>query len=110
MTIFCSAQRGGTIGVLPACKRAASRCELCSSYNDTMTKNCSVEPAALYKILLHSLKHTAGVNGVLLGTVSVGTATGAGPATAVRVVDAVPVGHGFVTLTPVLEMALSQVG
>ncbi|EFN52064.1 hypothetical protein CHLNCDRAFT_58988 [Chlorella variabilis] len=74
-----------------------------------MTKNCSVEPAALYKILLHSLKHTAGVNGVLLGTVSVGTATGAGPATAVRVVDAVPVGHGFVTLTPVLEMALSQI-
>lgn len=57
---------------------------------------------ALFTILLHAAKHpTSAVNGLLLGT--------AGPG-AVEVARAVPVCHSFITLTPLLEAAMAQVG
>lgn len=73
-------------------------------------RDAHVDQAALLKILLHATKHpSSGVNGVLLGTLQAASGGGAAPAT-VRVTDAIPVCHGFITLTPVLETALSQVG
>ena len=87
-------------------------------------KSYAIEGAAMLKILLHAAKHpTSAVNGVLLGTVSPAAggaaAAGASPPTsprvlgaaaAVQVTDAVPIGHTFITLAPVLEAALCQVG
>ncbi|KAI3432209.1 hypothetical protein D9Q98_003771 [Chlorella vulgaris] len=72
-------------------------------------RDAHVDQAALLKILLHATKHpSSGVNGVLLGTLQAASGGGAAPAT-VRVTDAIPVCHGFITLTPVLETALSQI-
>jgi hypothetical protein len=70
-----------------------------------MPSDVIVEPLALYKVLLHAIKHpTTAVNGVLLGAVA-----GEGGSAAVTVTDAVPVCHSYITLAPVLEAALSQV-
>lgn len=77
------------------------------------------ETAAL-KILLHAAKFPyAAVNGVLLGTVS-GNAGGDGSSddahiegsrqTRITIVDAVPLFHTFLSLAPMLETALVQVG
>ena len=78
-----------------------------------------VSDQALFKVLLHATKHpTSAVNGLLLGTVET-SAPGASPPTSPRaagsgvvrvtVTDAIPVCHSFITLTPVIEVALSQV-
>lgn len=70
------------------------------------------ETAAL-KILLHAAKFPyAAVNGVLIGTVSQGSADSPDSAqsqTAVTIVDAVPLFHTFLSLAPMLETALAQV-
>ncbi|KAL4856488.1 ER membrane protein complex subunit 8/9 [Chlorella vulgaris] len=72
-------------------------------------RDAHVDQAALLKILLHATKHpSSGVNGVLLGTLQAASGGGAASAT-LRVTDAIPVCHGFITLTPVLETALSQI-
>lgn len=68
---------------------------------------------AALKILLHALKYpTTGVCGYLLGedreTQEKGTA-GDSFATVVHITDAVPVLHNFLTLTPSLEIALTQI-
>ncbi|KAK9813344.1 hypothetical protein WJX73_001519 [Symbiochloris irregularis] len=63
------------------------------------------ENAAL-KILLHAAKYpSAAVNGVLLGTV----AQSESDLSAVTIVDAVPLFHTFLSLSPMLETALVQV-
>lgn len=67
-----------------------------------------MDRTALLKIVLHAAKYaTTAVNGVLIGTVS-NPASGQGPA--VHVYDAIPLLHNFITLTPMLECALIQVG
>jgi hypothetical protein len=86
-----------------------------------MTKNYSADNTALLKILLHSAKYaTSSVNGFLLGKASIGKdsvlgspqvsprPSGSGQAT-VSVLDAVPLGHSFLSLAPVIETALVQV-
>ena len=80
-----------------------------------------VDRTALLKIVLHAAKYPCGaVNGVLLGTVAAaaaapgasppGSPRGAAGGAAVHVYDAVPLCHNFISLTPVLECALTQVG
>ncbi|KAL4445001.1 hypothetical protein ABPG77_004051 [Micractinium sp. CCAP 211/92] len=63
-------------------------------------KPCNLSADALYTVLLHAAKHpTSAVSGLLLGAVS-----GEG----VEVAQALPVCHGFITLTPLLEAAMVQ--
>jgi hypothetical protein len=62
--------------------------------------------SAIIKLVLHAAKfpHTA-VNGVLLGSVSGGSAG----EQQVDIVDAVPLFHSHHSLAPALEVALAQV-
>eukprot|EP00887_Chlorella_sp_A99_P005971 scaffold27.g5971.t1 len=71
-----------------------------------MVRECEVARAALLKILLHAAKFpTSGVCGILIGALQT-TAEAAGPH--IRVYDAIPLLHTFITLTPMLETALAQ--
>ena len=75
-----------------------------------MSPSYSVDNATLLKILLHAAKYPyAAVNGLLLGTVR-SEDPEAGKQLIVSVLDAIPLLHTFLTLTPSLETALVQVG
>lgn len=66
----------------------------------------SLQENAALKILLHAAKYpSAAINGLLLGTV----AQSDSDASAVTIVDAVPLFHTFLSLSPMLETALVQV-
>jgi ER membrane protein complex subunit 8/9 len=75
---------------------------------------CALERGALLKLLLHAFKFpTTGVNGFLLGVdgPSDGAVNSVPPASSqspLLIVDAVPVSHSYLTLTPSLEIALAQ--
>lgn len=82
------------------------------------SKNVIVDRGALLTMLLHAAKHpTSAVCGLLLGELRTpARAPGTSPPTSPRasmpklhVLDAVPVLHSFITLTPLLECALAQV-
>lgn len=77
-----------------------------------MPLSCTLDSAALLKILLHATKYPASpINGVLLGTATGGT--GSQPAedatSSLRIVDAVPLFHTYLHLAMPLETALLQV-
>lgn len=80
-----------------------------------MTVSCKLDRTATLKILLHAAKYsTTGVNGFLIGRIGTGSGgDGEGevhsPRGTVQVVDALPVLHNYITLTPMLEAALFQV-
>lgn len=78
-----------------------------------MTFKLTVDNTALIKIILHALKYpTTGVNGILIGEEKSSGPALAGsdsPDTSVHVFDCIPVSHSFITLTPLLELALAQV-
>ena len=67
----------------------------------------SIDNTALLKVLLHAAKYpTSPVGGVLLGTAATSSDGGA----SLQIFDAIPVCHSWLTLAPVLETALAQVG
>lgn len=69
---------------------------------------CRVDHPAALKILLHAAKYpVTGVNGFLIGRIENG---GSEAGVKVQVTDVLPVLHNYVTLTPMLEAALPQVG
>jgi len=76
---------------------------------------CDLETKALYKIVLHSLKYPfGGCNGYLIGTVTRSSATGDDTdgqqeERVVRIRDAVPVSHTYISLSGPLEIALGMV-
>ncbi len=77
-----------------------------------MPLSCTLDSAALLKILLHATKYPASpINGVLLGTATGGT--GSQPAedatSSLGIVDAVPLFHTYLHLAMPLETALLQV-
>lgn len=64
----------------------------------------SVSTQAYCKMVLHALKYPhCPVNGVLLADRKKGT-------NVIHIVDSVPLFHRWLSLTPALEIALSQVG
>jgi ER membrane protein complex subunit 8/9 len=84
-----------------------------------------VDRSALIKIILHAIKYpTTSVNGLLLGELRqegpIAAAEGAssppgsprpsgGSRSVLRIYDSIPVCHNFITLSPIMEMAMSQV-
>ena len=77
-----------------------------------MPIRCTVESAALLKILLHAAKYPASpINGALLGTQSNGAGGEAAEegSASLRIVDAVPLFHTYLHLSMPLETALMQV-
>ena len=75
-----------------------------------------VDHSAALKIILHAAKYpTSSVNGLLIGApLDAGSSPPSPPTAAsrrgVHIYDAIPVSHGFLSLTGLLEMALTQVG
>lgn len=79
-----------------------------------MPLSCTLDSAALLKILLHGAKYPAApINGLLLGTATQsagGTESAAETGDAsLQIVDAVPLFHSFLHLSMPLETALLQV-
>jgi hypothetical protein len=74
-----------------------------------------VDHSAALKIILHAAKYpTSSVNGLLIGApLDAGSSPPSPPTAAsrrgVHIYDAIPVSHGFLSLTGLLEMALAQV-
>ena len=80
-----------------------------------MSLECTIDSAALLKILLHAAKYPASpINGLLIGRADA-VASGSDKRSdhsggSLQIVDAVPLFHSFLHLSMPLETALVQVG
>jgi ER membrane protein complex subunit 8/9 len=79
-----------------------------------MPLECTLDSAALLKILLHAAKYPASpINGLLIGTAkqlaSVSDTASDSSGGSLQIIDAIPLFHSFLHLSMPLETALLQV-
>lgn len=86
-----------------------------SCYKPAMPLDCTIDSAALLKILLHAAKYPASpINGLLIGRADA-VASGSDKSSdhsggSLDIIDAVPLFHSCLHLSMPLETALVQVG